>query len=377
MVERSGRSTLYLSENEHTPFTADNADWVRETTGLHAVRSTHALTRRIQGESIVYVPSLEGEGSRMAWDSLRSWRQAALSDPFDGRRGRNSQVVARLREQFPLLDLRDVSPLRQEMRLIKSESEINLMRRAGELTGLGALAAMKATHPDIMEYQLHAELEHVYIGAGARGDAYAPIIPGAANAGDPHYLANSSILRDGDIVLLDCAPDYRYYTSDIGRMWPINGTFSTEQRPLYEFVLAYHKALLSLIGPGVMRDDVHRKAIEMMKPVFERWKFASKAQRETAAILFDFTGHVSHGVGMAVHEISLHYDRPFEPGMVFAVDPMAWDYKNDTFYRLEDTVLITETGYENLTASCPIEIAEVEAVIGAGVKAEHACQLAD
>ena len=240
-----------------------------------------------------------------------------------------------------MLEIRDLSPHLDEMRLIKSESEIALMRRAGELTGHGALAAMLATRPGVMEYELQAELEHVYLQGGARGVGYAPIIPGSANAGDPHYLANNCVLEDGDIVLLDCAPDYRYYTSDIGRMWPVNGIFSGEQRALYSFVLGYHKELLGLIRPGAERAEIHEKAAAAMRPKFENWDFASGKQRETASILFEFSGHISHGVGMCVHDVSLHYDRPFEPGMAFAVDPMAWDDDNETYYRVEDTVVVT------------------------------------
>ncbi len=146
-------------------------------------------------------------------------------------------------------------------------------------------------------------------------------------------------------------------------MWPINGIFNDEQRALYGYVVEYHKTVLSLIRPGVMRNEVHENAAELMRPRFETWPFVSDEQRETARILFAFTGHISHGVGMAVHDVSQHYDRPFEPGMVFAVDPMAWDNKRETYYRVEDTVVVTADGYENFTASCPIEIQDIEAAM--------------
>jgi Xaa-Pro aminopeptidase len=366
LLRADGTAILYLADNHYTPFVASNGDWVRKTTGLESIQSLSALSRQLQRETVVYLPSVEGEGKRCSWDTLQFCRQSAMNDPFDGRRGRNSQVANNIRQQFPLLDIRNLTPLIHEMRLIKSESEMVMMRRAGELTGLGALAAMRATKPGIMEYELHAELEHVYVKGGAWGDGYSPIIPGQGNAGDPHYFANDGVLEDGDIVLLDCAPDYRFYTSDIGRMWPVNGTFSVEQRALYEYVLRYHKTILSMIKPGAMRRDIHNQAIEIMTPVFENWQFTSPAQRETAAILFDYDGHISHGVGMAVHEISLHYDRPLEPGMVFAVDPMAWDDKNETYYRVEDTVAVTADGYENLTAAAPIEVEDIEAVMAGG-----------
>jgi Xaa-Pro aminopeptidase len=365
LIAADGLATLFLAENPHHPVAVENAPRVKSATGLDAVLPLTALAQHLQRQKVVYLPGREAEGSRMSWDTLLAWRKAMINDPFDGRVGRNVQVASRLQQYFPLLELRDLSPLIDELRLIKSPSELVLMRRAGELTALGALAAMRATRPGMMEYQLRANMLHTYIDGGAIGEAYSPIIPGTANAGDAHYHANNCELTDGDIVLVDCAPDYRYYTSDIGRMWPVNGVFSPAQRALYGYVLAYHKAVLAAIRPGRMRSDVHCEAAAVMSPVFERWDFASADQRETARILFTFTGHISHGVGMAVHDVSQHYDRPLAPGMVFAVDPMAWDHQRNTFYRVEDTVLVTENGCETLTATCPIEIDEIEATMAA------------
>ena len=335
LVGHRGHTTLYLSETPFSPFNPDRADWVCRITGVQAVLPISELAKRLQQERAARLPFREGEGIRMAWDSLQAWRQSVLNDPFDNRRGRNSEIVACIRERLPHLELKNLSPLLDELRFIKSDTELALLRYAGELTAKGALAAMEASYSGIREYEFHAELEYVYVKGGARGDAYAPIIPGSANAGNPHYLENQAVLVDGDVVLLDCAPDYHYYTSDIGRMWPINGVFSPAQRSLYRFVLQYHQTVLGLIAPGAMCQEIHESAAQLMRPVFERWRFPDSAHRDTAATLFDFDGHISHGVGMAVHEISLHRDRPFEPGMVFAVDPMAWDDDNSVYYRVQ------------------------------------------
>ena len=363
-ITHTGESTIYLPEDTHgSEFTPENAVAVRQTTGLDLVRPLSLLTRHLQWHRLVYLPGREGEGEKESWDSLERWRQATLNDPLDGRRTRMGQIASNLRVEFPMLELRDLSPLMDDLRSVKSETEIALMRRAGELTGLGVLAAMRATRPGVIEYELNAEMQYVYLRGGARGSSYAPIVPGSANAGDSHYMANSSVLEDGDIVLADCAPDYRYYTSDIGRMWPVNGVFSPTQRALYNYVLAYHSTVLGLIRPGAIRAELHSTAARMMRPVFEKWEFASKEQRETAACLFTFDDHISHGVGMCVHDVSLHHHRPFEPGMTFAVDPMAWDRKNQTFYRVEDTVVVTEDGCEILTASCPTSIEAIEAAM--------------
>lgn len=366
LIEADGVATVYLPETTRAPFHPSNSEWICETTGLEQVRPLTSLPRRLQDCPVTFVPSREGEGRRMSWDNLCAWRTSLLADPFDGRKGRNAQVADRLRDAFPMMELRDLSPALDELRLIKSPAELDLLRRAGELTALGAASAMRATRPGVMEYELHAELDHVYLKGGAAGDAYSPIIPGSTRAGDPHYMDNDCRLDDGDIVLLDCAPDYRYYTSDIGRMWPVNGVFDPAQRALYGYVLAYHRELLKQIRPGRMVKEIHQDTAAQMQPIFEQWCFASKDHRETARLLFDFKGHISHGVGMCVHDVSLHYDRPLQAGMVFAVDPMAWDHQREHYYRVEDTVAVTEDGCENLTARCPIEIEDIEAHMQSG-----------
>ena len=366
IIEGNGNTTLYLAERNHTRYVPSQAKWVCEKTGIETVEPIEALLPRLESASHAYLPHLGEEGARVSWDNYNAWTRAIAADPLDERRGRNAEVLHQLQSRYPELKIDDLSPILAEMRLIKSPSELALLKRAGELTALGTLAAMRATRPNCYEYELQAELEHVFVLGGSRGVGYAPIIPGSENAGDPHYLANRSLLKDGDIVLLDCAPDFRYYTSDIGRMWPVNGRFSEEQAALYGFVLAYHKALIEKIKPGAMKQEIQEAVAQEMRPVFEQWSFTSPEQKETAEILFNFKGHISHGVGMCVHDVSQHESRPFEPGMVFAVDPMAWDDTNKTYYRVEDTVVITEYGCENLTASCPIEIEDIEAVMAAG-----------
>lgn len=360
LIEAGGFATIFLPESTLEPFHPSNDIRIRETTGLDRVCPLDSLPRRLQDCPVVHLPTREGEGRKMSRDNLASWGNSVLGDPLDGRRGRNGQVAARLQESFPAMELRDLSPALDELRLIKSPAELDLLRRAGELTAVGAAEAMRATRPGMIEYELHAEIDCVYLKGGASGDAYSPIIPGSSRAGDPHYMANDARLRDGDIVLLDCAPDYRYYTSDIGRMWPVNGVFDPAQRALYGYVLAYHREVLRQIRPGRLREEIHEEAATRMRPLFEGWSFVSEGQRETARILFDFKGHISHGVGMCVHDVSLHYDRPLEAGMVFAVDPMAWDHERETYYRVEDTVAVTGDGHENLTAQCPIGIEEIE-----------------
>lgn len=356
-------STVFLQDSSHTRFPVDDADRIKKMTGLDEVVPLSELRDRLADYDVLYVPERDGEGRKESPDTLAAWGKAVMADPFDQRLGRVKQVVSNIKAAFPSMEIKELSSLVDELRMIKSEAEIDLLRKAGEATAVGAIEAMRNTRSGIMEYQLDAVLQYVYKQGGASGESYHSIIPGSANAGDTHYIANCHELRDGDIVLLDGAPDYHYYTSDIGRMWPISGRFSPEQKALYGYLVQYHKTLLGLLRPGVTKGEVHACAAETMKPVFEKWEFFSDNQRETARLLFDFPGHVSHGVGMCVHDVSLHDERPFEPGMVFAVDPMAWDQERETYYRIEDTVVIVEEGCLNLTCSCPIEIDEIELIM--------------
>ncbi len=253
-----------------------------------------------------------------------------------------------------------------ELRSVKSPAELARLRHAGRLTAEGIREAMRSTAPGVYEYQLDAVMRYHFIAGGGSDRAYNSIIATGTNILYPHYNAVNQRLEDGDWLLGDSAADYRYYVSDIGRMWPVNGVYSADQRSLYGYVVEYHKTLLACIRPGRMYTDVHEEAAERMRPVYAAWEFCTPVLRELAALLFEFTGHISHAVGLNCHEgLSLfgrgnHYQRPFEPGMVFSVDPTIDSKPHRTYVRVEDTVAVTEEGVEILTAAAPLELDDVE-----------------
>src|SRR6185295_8777097 len=131
---------------------------------------------------------------------------------------------------------RDLSPILDELRLIKSPRELELLRRAGTLSALAVREAMRSTRPGLREHHLEAVARYLFRLNGATGEGYCAIVASGAHIWHPHYFRNDDDLRDGDLVLMDYAPDFRYYTSDIGRMWPVNGRFDAVQRELYEFM---------------------------------------------------------------------------------------------------------------------------------------------
>jgi len=159
---------------------------------------------------------------------------------------------------------------------------------------------------------------------------------------------------------MDYAPDYRYYVSDIGRMWPVNGKYAPWQRELLQFVLEYRNAVMTRIRPGVSTRVVLDEAAKAMEPVVARTKFSKPIYEAAAKRMLETSGGVfSHTVGMAVHDVG-SYRTVLKPGHVFSVDPQLWVPEENLYIRYEDTVVVTETGVENFTAFLPSELADLE-----------------
>jgi len=367
---RSESTTLYLphqsaerAEREGALPSAENADEVQAQTGVDHVRGIEFLAQGLEGAPVLYTPLRQGEGPGMSGDTLCRAQQEAFADPWDGQLDRTRHFVATLRARCPLAEIRDLSPVLDELRLIKSEAELALLREAGRLSATGVVEAMCATRPGVYEYQLDAVMRYCYLANGARDAAYRAIIAGGANAWYGHYNANDCVLQDGDLVLVDCAPDYRYYTSDIGRMWPVNGRYAPVQRELYGFIVAYHKVLLRLIRPGVTDAQIQQEAAAEMGEGVEATRFSRPIYEAAARRALAFPYHMSHPVGMAVHDVGHYRGTTLQPGVVLALDPQMWVPEERLYIRVEDTVVVTEDGIENLTVDAPLELDEVEAVM--------------
>jgi len=259
--------------------------------------------------------------------------------------------------------VRDLSPTLDAMRTIKSPAEIAVIRRATQLAGLGIMEAMRSTASGVYEYQLDAAAKYVYYLNGARGDGYASIIGGGTNAFMGHYFRKADALRDGDLVLMDYAPDVRYYTSDVTRIWPVNGTFTPAQKALYDYIVAYRDALFRYIKPGVTSDEVLDRAAADMRQYLVGKTFASPAHKKAVEAGLVFRGHFQHPVGMAVHDVGRVRGVPLQAGMVFTIDPMIWIPEERLYIRIEDVALVTADGVENLSGFVPSSIADVQRTI--------------
>ena len=163
---------------------------------------------------------------------------------------------------------------------------------------------------------------------------------------------------------MDYAPDLDYYTSDIGRMWPVNGRFEPWQRELCQIILEYHRAILERIRPGATVRQIMAEARETMEPVFARTRFSKPEYENAARRLVETGGGVfSHTVGMAVHDVGGYASAPLKPGQVFAVDPQLRVREENLYMRVEDTVVVTEDGVEVLTRFAPTDLDEIERTI--------------
>lgn len=370
---RADAATLYLPHQspqrraqEGEALSADNPDTVRGLTGVDDVQGLEALSRALERVEVIYTPLRIGEGPGMSWDTVRRAQQEAIADPWDGRLDRMRTLVAHLRARCPGAEIRDLAPYIDALRLVKRGGEIDLVRMAGKLSAAGVVEAMRSTTPGVWEYQLDAVMRYVYLNNGARDAGYRAIIASGANIWYGHYNANNAQMTDGDLVLVDCAPDYAYYTSDIGRMWPVNGRYTDLQHMLYGFVVAYHKRLLALIEPDRTPAAIMAEAAEQMRVVCDNTEWPKAIYRQGAERMLAWQGHFSHPVGMAVHDVGRYREDTLKPGLVFALDPSLWIPEERLYYRVEDTLLITEAGYENLTADAPLALDQVEATVGKG-----------
>jgi Xaa-Pro aminopeptidase len=269
--------------------------------------------------------------------------------------------------------------LLHEMRLYKSRAEIAAMRKAAKISAAAHKRAMQICRPGMFEYQIEAELKYTFMKLGAREPAYPPIVGGGANSCILHYTENNQMLNDGDVLLIDAGAEYNSYASDISRTFPVNGRFSTAQREAYELVLAAQAAAIRKIRPGNHWNEPHEAAIEILTEGMVDLgilKGRPKQLIKDQAYTKYYMHRTGHWLGMDVHDVGDYKVegewRTFEPGMVMTVEPgiylpagskgLAKKWWNIGI-RIEDDVLVTETGHDILTRDAPKTIDEIESLM--------------
>ncbi|WP_031519700.1 Xaa-Pro aminopeptidase [Siccibacter colletis] len=275
--------------------------------------------------------------------------------------------------------LTDWRPWVHELRLFKSEEELAVMRRAGEISALAHTRAMEKCRAGMYEYHLEGEIHHEFNRHGARYPAYNTIVGSGENGCILHYTENESVLRDGDLVLIDAGCEYQGYAGDITRTFPVSGKFSPAQRAVYDIVLESLETSLTLFRPGTSIQDVTGEVVRIMVRGLVKLGIL---HGEVEQLIADnahrqfFMHGLGHWLGLDVHDVGAYgadRSRPLEPGMVITVEPglyIAPDADVPAEYRgigirIEDNILITEAGNENLTASVVKHADEIEALMAA------------
>jgi Xaa-Pro aminopeptidase len=275
--------------------------------------------------------------------------------------------------------LRDLAPLLHKMRLVKSKAEIMLLRQAAQISALAHQRAMQICQPGRNESHLAAEINYCMQQQGARYQAYNAIVASGANSCILHYHANNKTINDGELVLIDAGAEYQYYAADISRTFPANGKFSPEQRQIYQLVLDTQLAVLAIIKPGLLWEQIQQTAVQHITAGLLA---LGLLEGELATLIADkaylpfYMHNTSHWLGLDVHDVGGYYQQgcgqksqQLKTGMVLTVEPgiyirpdipqvaQCW---HNIGIRIEDMVLVTKTGCEVLSAAVPKTIVAIE-----------------
>ena len=273
--------------------------------------------------------------------------------------------------------IEDPGQIVHELRLRKDPGEVEALRKAVEATRRGHLAAMQAGRPGSHEYELHALLEREFRHGGGRGWGYYPIVAAGENATVLHYNDNRVQVREGELVLIDAGAEHDLYTADVTRTFPASGKFSEAQRACYQLVLDAADACIARTRPGETIDGLHEVAVRILTEGMVKLGLLTgdlDALIKENAFRRYYMHRTSHWLGLDVHDVGSYRladgsPRPLEPGMVFTIEPGIYIAKDDEQapaqfrgigIRIEDDILVTAQGHENLTVEIPRTVADVE-----------------
>lgn len=266
-----------------------------------------------------------------------------------------------------------------ELRLFKSRSEIKAMRRAAQIAAKAHKRAMQVTRPGMKEYQVESDILHEFMQHGSRDAAYPSIVGGGKNACILHYTDNNETLNDGELLLIDAGVEHDYYASDITRTFPINGTFSKEQKLLYEIVLKAQEAAIAKVQPGNHWNDPHDAAVRVLtRGLIDvgilKGRLPTLIKQEAYRPFY--MHRTGHWLGMDVHDVGDYKVsgdwRMLEPGMVLTIEPGLYIAEHsrgvskkwwNIGIRIEDDVLVTKDGHDVLSKDAPKTVAEIEAIM--------------
>jgi Xaa-Pro aminopeptidase len=275
--------------------------------------------------------------------------------------------------------IEDISHIADEMRLIKSDFEIEIMKRSAKVASLAHNRAMKFVKPQMYEYELEAEILHEFMSHGIRSPAYQSIVAAGKNACTLHYVDNNSKIQDGDLILIDAGCELEGYASDISRTFPANGKFSKIQKDFYQLVLDAQSAALTKVSSNHNWNEPHEAALSVLIDGFRDFGLCQGSHQEiyeTGAYKEFYMHRTGHWLGLDVHDAGDYKTiakewKQLQPGMTLTVEPGCYIRPSANIpkefwnigIRIEDDVLVTQNGYEVLTKDSPKTIESIEALM--------------
>ncbi|MDX2192220.1 MAG: Xaa-Pro peptidase family protein [Gemmatimonadales bacterium] len=373
---RAKRTTLYLPKRTERMERSEGpllgpGDAARAVTGADEVLDIAAFgeaVTRFGGERrTLWLPHRQESRFMGAPEASRNHEAATLGDKWDGRLTREAAFIENVRKAAPGVTVEDLDKVLDELRMVKSPREIALIREATRQASLAMIEAMRSTEPGLREIELEAIGDYVFKRNDSQSAAYYGLVAADTNAFWPHYHEGRDTLKAGQLVLFDYAPDFKYYTSDVTRMMPVSGRWTAEQKERYTAYLRLYQALMTSIRPNVAPKEVIAEAVRKMDAWMASQTFKSAKNRAAAERFVDgyrksTRNSLGHMVGMEVHDAAVPYET-LKPGMVFTIEPALTIPEDRVYIRLEDVILVTETGYENLSDMAPVEPEQIERVM--------------
>lgn len=276
----------------------------------------------------------------------------------------DTEIVGQIKTKYPLHNTQRLAPLLKQLRLIKSKTEIELIRQACSITKSAFLEVLPRIKPGIKEYEIEALVSFVFLSKRASGHAYAPIIASGKNACALHYIENKGTCRKNELLLMDMGAEYGNYAADLSRTIPVNGKYNTRQRELYDATLNVFKFARNCIKPGTTINEFHKKVCALWEE--EHLKLGLYTTQDIKNHKGDnplwhnyFMHGTSHFLGLDVHDAGTR-ETVLQPGMVLTCEPGIYIAEEKTGIRIENDIYVTETGSVDLMEDIPMEAEEIE-----------------
>jgi len=280
---------------------------------------------------------------------------------------RDLRFIQQLKERYPLHQYQRSALILRDLRPLKSEIEVQLTKKACEITRDAFVRVLKFTKPGVSEYEIEAEIIHEFIRQRATGHAYNPIIASGPNANILHYNDNNEVCKAGDVILFDFGAEYANYNADMSRSIPVSGRFSPRQKEVYNAVLRVMRAATKLLVAGTIWNEYHDEVGRIMESELIGLGLLDKqavAKQNPAAPLYKkyFMHGTSHHLGIDVHDFASRY-KAFEAGNILTCEPGIYIPEEGLGIRIENNILITKNGNIDLMADIPVELEELEDIM--------------